>query len=440
MTEKEKMYEEFDLLSPLSCGKDISCIRADGAAYETKDGQTLVDFNEMRVVLGQGNKAFEKAMAQAMAGITAPKVGAPEVRLKLYRYLDETTEGDFSAVHLVSSGSEAAEWAVRLAKKMTGKPEVLSFWNSIHGRTYLSASMSGLPRRKAGHGALASGTVFLPYPNCAHCPVRKSCGSCGFACLELAKEIYRSASAQEAAAVILEPYQGNGVVLPPEGYLKKLQDWSRSEGMLVIVDEVQSGMGRTGWMYRYRQEGLEPDMLLLGKGLGNGMHIAAILLKERPPVEALYALSGGAGDDPLACAAACQVFEQLEDGLLAHIREAGAVLNEGMKALENSSLVLECRGIGLAAAMEFREKEVCGRAVAKMEERGYLPGQTDCVLYCKPPYVVTKTQIQGFLRVLSETLAELEAEAGERSQKFGKMPEEEPKTTFRGVQKEGRSA
>lgn len=413
MEEKKKTYETFDLLSPLTAKNTFSCVRAEGCVYETDEGKRLVDMNEMRVVLGQKNRNFESAMTAAINGITAPKGGIPENRLKLYRYFDTTTQGAFSTVHLVSSGSEATEWAVRLAKKITGKSEVLSFWNSIHGRTYLSASMSGLPKRKTGHGILAPGIVFLPYPNCVHCPVGKKCENCGFACLEMAKRIYRYSSAQEAAAVILEPYQGNGIVIPPKGYLSKLQEWAKSEGMLVIVDEVQSGMGRTGWMYYYQQEGLEPDMLLLGKGLGNGLHMAAILMKERPEKEALYAVSGGSGDDPLACAAACQVFEELENGLLVHIGEVGTILNQGLKDLENSPLVLECRGVGLAAAMEFQEKAVCTRVVSMMEEYGYLTGQSENVLYLKPPYVITEEQIQGFLSTLGIILNKIETEKGE---------------------------
>lgn len=408
MTVCNEVYKEFDLLSPLSEAHCPTFVHAEGAAYETEDGRTVVDLNEMRVVLGQGNAAFQSAMAQAMADITACKGGAPAAKLELCRHLDETTQGRFSAVHFTSSGSEAVEWAARLAKKMTNRSEVLSFWNSIHGRTYLSASLSGLPKRKVGHGPLAPGAVLLPYPNCAHCPVNARCGHCDFACLKLAQEIYRFSSAQDAAAILLEPYQGGGVIVPPEGYLRRLQDWAKSQGMLVIVDEVQSGMGRTGWMYLYQREGLEPDMLLLGKALGNGLHIAALLLRQRPEPEALRALSGGAGDDPLACAAACQVFRQLKDGLLNHVRAVGQALNDGLKALARSPLVLECRGVGLAAAMEFHSKQACDRVASLLAARGYLPGQLGSILYCKPPYVITEDQVRGFLAALSEALNEVE--------------------------------
>ena len=404
-----KDYQEFDLLSPLHASLEPEAVRGNGAALITAEGQELVDLNEMRVVLGQGNEAFTAAMSKAFSEFTAPKNGRSPAKERLLRYLDETTDGSFAAAFLTSSGSEAVEWAVRLAKKMTGREEVLSFWNSIHGRTYLSASLSGLYKRKAGYGPLAPGVLLLPYPNCGSCPVGAAGGSCGFACLELAKQAYASGSAQRAAAVIVEPCQGAGVILPPPGYLAALQTWAHSQGMLVILDEIQSGMGRTGWMYLYQREKLAPDMLLLGKALGNGIHIAALLVRQRPEADALPALSGGSGDDPLACAAACEVFRQLEDGLLDHVRAVGGALTDGLRAIASHPLVRESRGLGLAAALEFHAEADCAAAVSRLEERGYLVGRQGATLYCKPPYVITEEQVRGFLTALAEVLDVLAA-------------------------------
>lgn len=406
----EQRENTFDLLSPLreSGGPEIA--GGAGAVLREKDGRTLVDLNEMRVVLGQKNEMFNAAMAEAFGRLTVQKNGTSPAKEKLLRYLDQSTGGRFQAAFLTSSGSEAVEWAVRLAKKMTGREEILSFWNSIHGRTYLTASLSGLPKRKAGYGPLAPGVLLLPYPNCAHCPVGMQRGSCGFGCLELAKQTYAAASARRAAAVLVEPCQGAGIVLPPAGYLTRLQAWAKSEGMLLIVDEIQSGMGRTGRMYRYEQEGLEPDMLLLGKALGNGLHIAALLVRERPDAADLHALSGGAGDDPVACAAACETFRQLEQGLLTHVRQVGDILNDGLQALSCRPQILACRGAGLMAAVEFKQEAACVRVFEAVQARGYLPGRIGTILYCKPPYVVAEEQIRGFLAALEAALGEAESE------------------------------
>ncbi|MBR2131176.1 MAG: aspartate aminotransferase family protein [Oscillospiraceae bacterium] len=397
----------YDLLAPLHAAPTLRFVRGEGASYFTEEGREYVDLNEIRLVLGQNNRKFHQVMVDALGDITTMR-GENYAKAELLRYLNETTRGHFAAAHLTSSGTESAENAVRLARKLTGRTEIISFWNSIHGRGILSGSMSGVPRRKAHHGPLAAGLIHFPYPNCAKCPIRKEWGNCDMGCLDLAKDIYASASAQDAAAVVVELCQAAGVVLPPPGYMKALQDWAKEQGILFIVDEVQSGMGRTGEMYLYQKEGLEPDILLLGKALGNGQHISAMLVREVPEKEDLYIYAGGSGDDPVACRAACEVFRQLEDGLLEHIQNVGEVLVEGLKKLEKSPLVKVSRGIGLSGAVEFYDAAVCAKVGAAVVERGFLPGYGGTTLFCKPPYVVTREQIQAFLQAMEEVLSGLE--------------------------------
>ena len=405
MNDENRQAGAADLLAPLHPSDPLPpFVRARGASYFTADGREYVDLNEMRVVLGQENEAFIRALTDALHSVTAPKNTRFPAKEQLLSLLDEATNGAFAAIHLTSSGSEAVESAVRLAQKLTGRSEILSFWNSIHGRTYLSSSMSGKPQRKAGYGALAPGVVFLPYPDCLSCPMKRA-GGCGFACLEMASRIYETASAQDACAVIVEPYQGSGVIVPPEGYLKKLQDWAKARGMLFIVDEIQSGMGRTGRLFRYQQEGLEPDMLLTGKALGNGMHIAAVLSRTPLATEDLHGFAGGSGDDAVACAAACEVFRQLDRGLLAHVQSVSRTLQEGLTALEANEHVLTCRSCGLAAAIVLRNAPTCERVHHALTQRGFLPGRQENVLFLKPPYVVTNEQISAFLAALRQELS-----------------------------------
>ena len=405
MNDENRRAGAADLLAALHPSDPLPpFVRASGASYFTADGREFVDLNEMRVVLGQENEAFIRALTDALHSVTAPKNTRFPAKEQLLSLLDEATNGAFAAIHLTSSGSEAVESAVRLAQKLTGRSEILSFWNSIHGRTYLSSSMSGKSQRKAGYGALAPGVVFLPYPDCLSCPMKRA-GGCGFACLEMASRIYETASAQDACAVIVEPYQGSGVIVPPEGYLKKLQDWAKARGMLFIVDEIQSGMGRTGSLFRYQQEGPEPDILLTGKALGNGMHIAAVLSRTPLATEDLHGFAGGSGDDAVACAAACEVFRQLDRGLLAHVQSVSRTLQEGLTALEANEHVLTCRSCGLAAAIVLRNAPTCERVHHALTQRGFLPGRQENVLFLKPPYVVTNEQILAFLAALRQELS-----------------------------------
>jgi 4-aminobutyrate aminotransferase-like enzyme len=393
-----------DLLSPVRHQEVTNFVSAKGAEFIDKEGKSFIDLDDMCIVLGQSNSEYINSMTSALNGITSGKVGLSSAKQQLYKYIMETTNNDFSGIHLTVSGSEAVEWAVKLAKKMTGKTEIISFWNSIHGRTHLSASISGLPKRKTEYGPLVPGIVFAPYPNCCHCPVNKEKGSCKFDCIRLLDQKYEYESAQDAAAVIVEPYQGAGIIIPPEGYFKALYDWAKSHGMLFIMDEIQSGMGRTGKLYCYQELGIQPDMLLLGKALGNGMHISALLVKDIPSPEFLPALTGGVGDDVLACTAACQVFSQLKGGLLEHVYNVGQQLKKGIESLADNEDILEARCAGLAAAVEFKSNERCVQVWRILHEKGFLAGRINNAIYVKPPYVITEKQIEGFLAAFKNAL------------------------------------
>lgn len=398
---------QYDLLAPVAAARPIHIVESSGAAYTDDQGRSYLDLNEMCQVLGQNNQRYTQAMTEALGGITTHKVGFSEAKARLYQHLVRTTGGAFKGIHLTTSGSEAVEWAVRLARYMTGRSEVISFWNSIHGRTYYSASMSGLPRRKVKHGALAPGAVLVPYPRCAHCPKQGTCGDGRYPCLEYAKQQYHFGSAEDAAAVIVEPYQGACIDLPPAGYMKALCDWAHEQGMLFIMDENQAGMGRSGDMYNYQRLGVEPDILLLGKGLGNGMHISALLMRQLPDPAALPALAGGVGDETLCCTAACQVFEQLESGLLDHIRAVSRVLSDSLRPVAEEEPVLEVRCIGLAAAVEFKRGEDCAKVCKQLAEKGFFVGHVENCVTLKPPYVITAEQIRRFAAALGDIVAAL---------------------------------
>lgn len=405
-----KTYRDFDLLRPLDHKEKAIYVSAKGATFTKQTGEQIVDLNEMRVVLGQENKAFKDAIICALQKNTSLK-GYNSSKERLYQYLDETTHHKFHGVHLTSSGSEAVEAAVRIARNMTGKREILSFWNSIHGRTFFSASLSGVPKRKTAQGELAPGVIYLPYPKCSACLLEKNecCDGKGYLntnypCIEMAKIIQWETSTHNAAAIIVEPCQGNGVVLPPKGYLKQLQDWAHENNMLFIVDEIQSGMGRTGSMYCYQEEGLDPDILLLGKALGNGFHLAAVLVKDQPAIEVLPALTGGSGEDPVCCAAACEVFRQLENGLLEHIKNMGRILINGLKTFEDFSVITEVRGRGLAVAVEFVNEDTGKQIYGELISNGFLAGFVGKTLFFKPPYVIMEEEINGFLKTFSEII------------------------------------
>ena len=398
-----------NLLYPVSKPNDRAFVSAFGAECMGEDGKRYLDCNEMSVVLGQANPRFIAKMEQALKGYTGSKEGVGVYEERLTGYLMEGTGGDFSAIHYTASGSEAAEWAVKLARRMTRRTEVLSFWNSIHGRTQLSASMSGLPARHKGYGPMDPGVVFGIYPHCSHCPFGRKCVEMPFYCLEFLDMKLRMESAQDLAAVIVEPYLGSSLAAPPEGYLKALYRWTKERGAFFILDEVQAGIGRTGKLFAYQELGFVPDMLLLGKALGNGLHVSALLVKNRPDPDALFALAGGTGNDVLAMAAGCAVWEELtKEGLLDHISEVSRELAAGFLTVREqcSGKVREVNLHGLAASIEFWDQDTADRVFKTLTEQGFLLGRRENLLYVKPPYAITETQVRELSQRLLEAARE----------------------------------
>ncbi len=402
--------KRFDTIKSITPASALDIIDADGIELYSSDGKTYYDLNEISTVLGQKNKHFTEKMTSCLNGITSMKSGNSADKERFYQYLSDTTDHRFQYLHLTSSGSEASEWAVRMALNMTGRSEVLSFWNSIHGRTYLSASMSGMERRKQGYAPSAPGTLYGIYPDCAHCPFEKSCDSCNFFCLKFLDEKMKYESSHEIGAVIVEAYQGSGIVVPPKGWLKALETWTHDHGALFILDEIQSGMGRTGQMYTFLEEGLDPDMLLLGKALGNGIHVGAVLTKEAPEEYYRMALAGGAGDTELTYAAGCAVFEELlENDMLNHIRDVSIYMKSEFKKLKeryNQITHIECNG--LAAYIEI-ESDMCFNAVQTyMKEQGLLAGfLANHKIIFRPPYAIQRRHIDLIIHSIETALCSI---------------------------------
>lgn len=399
--------ENLKILEPLAKTGTVPAVAGEGIRLYDSKGNTYYDLSEISNVLGQKNAHFTKRMTDKLQNLVGGKIADSPEKKTFYKYLSDTTGNRFSYVHLTSSGSEAGEWAVRMALKITGRSEVLAFWNSIHGRTYLGTSMSGMSRRKQGYAPSAPGVLYGVYPDCAHCPFEKTCGSCDFFCLKFLDQKMQYESSREIGAVIVEAYQGAGIIVPPKGWLKALQDWTHSHGALFILDEIQSGMGRTGKMYCFEEEGLDPDVLLLGKALGNGFHVGAALLKQIPDAFYIPAMIGGAGDTELTYAAGCAVFEELlEHGLLEQIADTGAYLEEKLKELH--SCCASVKGIcckGLAASIEFHTAETVAAVQKKAKAAGLIIGAAEYnKLVLRPPYVITRQDIDEVASILQKCI------------------------------------
>ncbi len=379
----------------------------EGAWLIAENGDRYLELSDITVFLGTKHPRFTEKMLRAIQGANTLR-GENHDRDRLAALLMAQTNHDFSCLHLTASGSEAVECAVKLALKRTGRSEVIAFWNSIHGRTKLSASISGVPRLRKEYGPASPGVVFGPYPECGHCPINLNRETCGFGCIAFLERKIQHESSGDIGALIIEPYLGSRIVFPPPGYLKALRQWAKDRGIVFIMDEIQAGLGRSGALFNYQREGIKPDMLLVGKGLGNGLHISALLLDERPPMAHAGPLAGGSGDLPLSCAAAVAVLEEFAQGdLLAQVQRTGAYLAERLGALaRDTGKIMECRGQGLAVAVRFIDNETGERVIRAMAENRILVGSiSGNTLLLKPPLVLTPSDVDVFIDVLSEALA-----------------------------------
>ncbi len=402
----ENYAKKHDIFGELK-QSNINFVSGKGAELYDDKGNTYITLNEMTTFLGQNHVNFTNKMTKALNELTISCGANQPYKDKLFKYLIESTDNVFEKILLTSSGSEATEWAVRIAKKLTGRCEVVSYWDSIHGRTYFSASMSGLPRRKIGHGTIASGIVHSIYPDCSNCEFNCKKETCNFYCLDFLDKKIEHESSRSIAAVIIEPYLGSKIIIPPKGYLKALRKWTEERGILLIIDEIQAGFGRTGELYSYKQEDIIPDMLLLGKGFGNGFNINAVLMREGLKKEDLSALYGGSADSELSCAASCAVYEELIDHkLVESVAAVGKNISDSLISLKQKcSHIKEIRCKGLAIAIEFTTKESASIARNYLDEKRFLIGGANTLIILKPPLTLTLEQSNLFIKSLEESLS-----------------------------------
>lgn len=380
-----------------------------GALLADTAGKEYIELNDIKIILGQCHPGFVAKVTKALSEVQTNRFLSNRYKDRLYGYFHETTHGAFNRFFLTSSGSEAVEWAVRVARKRTKRHEVLTFWNSIHGRTHLAASLSGAHVRRYGYGPLAPSVVRAPYPDCCHCPFEKRPDSCAFFCLEFIEREVAYQSSGSLAAVVFEPYQGGPMVFPPKGFLRELRAWTAKRGIELIVDEVQSGLGRLGYLYAYEQEGIDPDMLVLGKGLGNGLHIAALMMRGEPPRADILALSGGAGDAVVSCAAACAVYEELlNTDWLRHTQETGdAIMRRMDSVVARTPGLCRLRGQGLAIAVDV-DTSALGMSAPELGDNlvdlGYLPYVGKDFIAIRPPLTLTAEQGESFVDALASVV------------------------------------
>jgi acetylornithine/N-succinyldiaminopimelate aminotransferase len=370
---------------PTYARADVTIVRGEGCRVWDDEGRSYLDFGGGIAVVGLGHRhpaVTAAAHAQLDQLWHASNLYWTEPMLRLATLLSERFGG--AQAFFCNSGAEANEAALKVARKATGRSRIVALEGGFHGRTLGALSATGQPGKWEGFGPLVPGVSFARPNDVESLEAAVSPGG-------------------ELATVILEPVLGEGGVVPlDDGFVQVAAELARELGALLCVDEVQSGLGRTGTFFAFEQLGIEPDLVTLAKGLGNGLPIGALLVRDG------VAAAIGPGDhgstfggNPVACAAACAVVEAIDDVLLENVAARGEQLAAGLRRLPG---VLDVRGRGLLLAAVLDRD--AGAVVDACRERGLLALTAGAdVLRLLPPLVVTEAEVDEALALLANALA-----------------------------------
>ena len=391
MTDWQKLEHEYMMHTVVRV--PLTLVKGRGAQVWDEAGRRYLDFVAGWAVnsLGHCHPAVVEAVqgqVETLIQVSNHFYSIPQV--KLARLLAENSCLD--KVFFSNSGAEATEGAVKLARRygkrhLDGACEVITATGSFHGRTLAMVSASGQPKHQQPYTPLPSGFINVTFND-----------------IQAVKE----ATTANTCAVMLEPVQGEGGVnVADKDYLKAVRDWCSQKDILLILDEIQTGVGRTGTLFAYEQYGIEPDIMTLAKGLGGGIAIGALLANEKAAVFVPGEHGSTFGGNPVACAAAYAVVSFiLEHDIAGNAGRMGQYLQDGLNKLKGKyPFVTGVRGLGLLLAIEF-DSAIGGKLKMACLDSGLLVNDVKPnALRFMPPLNITKDEIDEALGILDKALA-----------------------------------
>lgn len=361
---RELFELEQNYISPgiqtIATASKIAVEKGNGCIIEDVDGNRFIDFfGGVGVAsLGYNHPKYVKMMQEQVSKIHVGSFTSRN-RAELSRLLSTIAVGDLKRTQYYSSGAEAVEAALRLAKSYTRKTEFIGFWEGFHGKT---AGVLGLlgDNFKNDLGPLPFGRYLTPYANCRHCHFCRDKNECDFACVDFIKDKIRYETTNNIAAIIVEPIQGTaGNVVPPAGFLSRLRALADEIGALLIADEMITGFGRTGKMFGVQHDGVVPDIMTIGKGFGGGFPMTGLMSRDEIIFSKPFANPSGSsssyGGNPFASTAALATLEIiLEEGLVENSAVVGEFMLQRLSTFkEKFPFVGDVRGKGLMIGMEL---------------------------------------------------------------------------------------
>jgi len=390
------------------------------------DGNQYIDFNSGLLCLNVGgsNKKVIEAISKQLLKFTHYSYTDFYYELipKVAREIIEITPGKFDKrVFFSNSGAEAIEAAMKLSRWYRKKPIFMAFIGAFHGRTFgaMSLTASKLVQRE-GFFPLLPNIYHVPYPYCYRCPLRETYPECGLACVDFIEEQYLSKFVPpgDVAAFFAEPIQGEGgYVVPPPNYFKKLFKLLKKHGILLVIDEIQTGMGRTGKWFAIEHFGVIPDIITIGKAVASGLPLGVTVAKKNimnwPPGSHATTFGG----NPLALAAASAVISEIKDkNLIKNALDQGNYIKKRLnEMMEKYEIIGDVRGLGLMIGLEIvrdkRSKRPGIKEARKIMIRAWKRGLAIILagrstIRIAPPLTITREAVDEGIEILEESIKE----------------------------------
>ena len=418
-------YNEYVNTSMVAAVTPVVFDRAEGAVVFSEDGRQYIDcFAGISVTsVGHGNPEVIGATKAQLDRYVhcCSYIYYNKPMADLAEKLAQITPGRLKKSFFASSGAEAMEGAMRMAKTYTGKREFIALQASFHGRSYATLSITGNSARKKRVGPYMAGVSFAPTPYCYRCAFNLKPETCGTRCAEYLDDIIRLDTYGDVAAFIAEPVMGEGgIIPPPEPYFKKIKEILDHYNILLFIDEVQTGFARTGKMFAIERYGVEPDIMAMAKGIANGFPLSAFIAPDEiadtfQPGEHLTTFGGS----PISCAASLATINFLERERIADkVVEKEKLIKERLEYIKEKYPVIgDVRGRGLMIGVELVKDDAKTPAVNEAKavrksclEKGLLIGLggiLENVLRIQPPLIIADDQLDEALTIIEKSLREL---------------------------------
>ena len=417
-------------IQSISTLSGLAVARGENCLIEDVDGNRFLDIAAGICVnaLGHAHPRYRQILKDQIDEVTVGSLTTARRAEALRRVASHTPPG-LTKIQLYSGGTEAVEAALRLAKSHTKKFEFLAFWGGFHGKTAGSLSLIG-DGTKNQLGPSMPGSYHAPYANCYRCPLGLKYPSCGIECAEFVRKVIRNSTTGALAAILIEPIQGTaGNVVPPPEFMPAVQQIAKENDALLLSDEMICGFGRTGRWFGCEHFGVVPDIVTMGKGLGNGFPVSGLAsteaITQAKPWGAPSGSSSSYGGNPMAGAAilgSVSVIE--EEGLVQNAETVGAFMLARFREMqERYPFIGDVRGKGLLIGVELVKdrttkeplaKDVCVRLFRECLKRGLISMVYSPSFRVNPPLTIDEKTAANALGILDEVFALVVREGGWR--------------------------